>query len=165
MQFRTEQNVAGALPVTFGVRYSIIKTLPTGEVTEVDAKQELDRNDGVQIRFQANEAGYLYVLQRDSQKNWQPFASQRIQPPTPVDIPPKDTVRVDSAGTKEFFAVFSRLALTNLNLVRALAGSAGSLDQQQVFAAGNVGGTRAVITTVSEPASQQVAFPITLKYK
>src|SRR5262249_33792487 len=115
--------------------------------------------------FQADEVGYLYVLQRDPQKNWQPFASQRIQPAMPVVVPPKASLRADSGESKEFFVVFSRQPQINLNRVRAMAVSSKSGEQQLTFSIGGVGETRAVISTVSERASQQVAFPITLKYK
>jgi hypothetical protein len=165
MPFRAERPVVAILPKPFGLRYSIIKTLPSGEVTEVDAKQELGREDEVQIRFQANEAGYLYVLQQDVEKNWQPFASQRIQPAMPAVIPPNGSLHADSGESKELFVVFSRQPQINLNRVRAMAVSSKSMDQQQIFSIGGFGEARAVITTVSEPAAQQVAFPITLKYK
>jgi hypothetical protein len=164
MPFRVEQPVTALLP-PLGVRYSIVKTLPSGEVADVDATQELDRGDEVQIRFQANESGYLYVLQQDSEKNWQPFASQRIQPAMPVVIPPKAGLRTDSGESKELFVVFSRQPQVNLNRVRELAVAWKSVKQQQIFSTGGFGEARAVITTVSEPAAQQVAFPITLKYK
>jgi hypothetical protein len=165
MQFRAEQQAVAALPAPFGLRYSIVKTLPGGELTELDAKQELDRDDEVQIRFQANEAGYLYVLQRDSEKNWQPFASQRIQPAMPVVLPPKGSLLAASGESKELFVVFSRQPQTSLNRVRSIAVSYRGPEQQQVSSIGGFGGARAVITTVPEPAAQQVAFPITLKYK
>ena len=160
MPFRAEQPVVAILPKPFGLRYSIIKTLPSGEVREVEAKQELGREDEVQIRFQANEAGYLYVLQQDVEKNWQPFASQRVQPATPAMIPPKGSLRADSGESKEFFVIFSRRPQINLNRLRAAAASSKSADEQQMFSIGGF-----VITTVSEPAAQQVAFPITLNYK
>jgi hypothetical protein len=153
------------LPAPFGLRYSVVKTLPTGELTEVDAKQELERNDEVAIRFQANQGGYLYVLEQDPQKNWQPFASQRIQPAMPVMVPPQGSLHAESAGNREFFVVFSRQPQTSLNRIRSIAVSSRGPEQQQVFSIGGFGETRAVITTVSEPASQHVAFPITLKYK
>jgi hypothetical protein len=165
MPFRVEQPVTALLPPPWGVRYSIVKTLPSGEVADVDATQELDRGDEVQIRFQANESGYLYVLQQDSEKNWQPFASQRIQPAMPVVIPPKGGLRADSGESKELFVVFSRQPQVNLNRVRELAVARKSVKQQQILSTGGFGEARAVITTVSEPAAQQVAFPITLKYK
>jgi hypothetical protein len=141
--------------VNFGLRYTILKRMPDGTFTEVDPQQELDRQDEVVIRLQANDSGYLSVLQRDAQNRWQPFASDRIQPSVPYTIPRSGSLRASGSGPREFFVTFSRLPLSPT--ARALAVPSQSGRQQAGQAGANAGPTTNV--------SQQVAFPITLKYK
>jgi hypothetical protein len=156
--------VAETLPsVNFGLRYSILKKQPDGTMAEVDPQQELDRKDEVVIRLQANDSGYLYVLQRDAQNRWQPFASDRIQPSVPYTIPRSGSLRARGSGPREFFVTFSRLPLSPTT--RALTVPSQSGRQQGGQAGANAGPTTNVFTNIGEPAAQQVAFPITLKYK
>jgi hypothetical protein len=150
-------------PVNFGLRYSILKKQPGGTFAEVDPQQELDRKDEAVIRLQSNDSGYLYVLQRDAQGRWQPFASGRIQPSVPYTVPRSGSLRAISSGPKEFFVTFSRLPLSPTT--RALAVPSQSGRQQAGQAGANASQTTNVVTNVAEPAAQQVAFPITLKYK
>ena len=133
---------------------------PDGTFAEVDPQQELDRKDEVAIRLQSNDSGYLYVLQRDAQDRWQPFASDRIQPSVPYTIPRTGSLRASGSGSREFFVTFSRLPRSPTTL--ALAVPAPPSGQQ---AGGYLGRETSVVTNVAEPAAQQVAFPITLKYK
>ena len=156
--------VAEALSsVNFGLRYTILKKQPGGTFAEVDPQQELDRKDEVVIRLQANESGYLYVLQRDAQNRWQPFASDSIQRSVPYTIPRSGSLRAKGSGPREFFVTFSRLPLSPTT--RALAVPSQSGRQQGGQAGANAGPTTNVFTNIAEPAAQQVAFPITLKYK
>jgi hypothetical protein len=149
--------------VNFGLRYTVLKKQPGGTFAEVAPQQELDRTDEVVIRLQSNDTGYLYVLQRDVQGRWQPFASGRIQPSVPYTIPSSGSLRANSSGAKEFFVTFSRLPLSPTT--RALAVPSQSGRQQAGQAGANAGPTTNVVTNVAEPPGQQVAFPITLKYK
>jgi hypothetical protein len=146
--------------VNFGLRYSILKKQPDGTFAEVDPQQELDRKDEVMIRLQSNDSGYLYVLQRDAQDRWQPFVSDRIQPSVPYTIPRSGSLRASGSGPLELFVTFSRLPRSPTT--PALAVPAPTTGQQ---AGGNLGRATSVVTNVVEPGAQQVAFPITLKYK
>ena len=157
------QAVEARLGANFGLRFSILKKLPDGTFAEVDPQQDLDRKDEVEIRLQSNDGGYLYVLQRDSQRRWRPFASGRIQPSVPYTIPRSGSLRANGSGPKEFFVTFSRLPLSPTT--RALAVPSQSGRQQAGQTGANAGPSTNVVTNVAEPAAQQVAFPITLKYK
>ncbi len=145
--------VGGAVAPSVNIllRYTILKKQPDGTFAEVDPQQELDRKDEVVIRLQANDSGYLYVLQRDAQNRWQPFASDRIQPSVPYTIPRSGSLRARGSGPREFFVTFSRLPLSPTTGALAVPSQSG---RQQAGQAG-----------IGEPGAQQVAFPITLKYK
>lgn len=159
---RPSLSFRAAESATLGLRYHIMKKLPGGELTEVPAQQELERDDEVIMRFEPAERGYLYVLQRNAQSGWQPFATEFVQEPGPLDLPRNNTVHADSGGSKEFFVVFSRVPLNNINPVRFVAGSANN---PQAVRPMSSFGTTSVVTRVAEPGRQEVSFRITLKYK
>ena len=122
--------IHGYIPFTSSVG------LPDGEVAEVDAAQEFDREDEVMLRFQTRESGYLYVLQQNAEKRWVPLFTALLRPATDYLVPPAGSLHADGPGAKELFVVFSLRPLANVNRY---------------------------VTPVAE--GQRVSFPITLKYK
>jgi hypothetical protein len=89
------------------LQHTILKKLPDGRLMQVDAQQELERDDEIVLRVQANEAGSVSILQQDSEKRWHPLTMERIQASVPLTIPRTGGLRADSPGTKEYQILFS----------------------------------------------------------
>ncbi|PWU04646.1 MAG: hypothetical protein C5B51_16320 [Terriglobia bacterium] len=145
-------------PAVSGLRYQVLVKQPAGGFAEVDAARELDRKDEAVIRFESTEAGYLYVLDRDARNNWQLQANLRITPAAAVNFPQTGAVRGESAGSREFFVVFSRVPLSTAtpeSLVPPQAGLAGAAPGRSTSGPINV----------AQPDTQRTGFPITLRYK
>jgi hypothetical protein len=108
----------------FGVHYSVLRKLAGGEFAEMDPDQALETGDIIELRFESNDSGYLYVMGSGGSRL---VASSFVERLKPYTTPPLES------GEKEFQVVFAR--------------------QPQTTPASG------------QPASQQVSFTITLKYK
>jgi hypothetical protein len=150
---------AAVMPAALAVRYTILKKLVTGEFAPVDPARELEAGDETLIRLEPSESGFLYVLERSDSGDWRPISSDRVQASAPYTVPKSGTFHAERPGPREFLVVFSRQP-------RNFTGSA----QPPVIAiarqerAGAAGSTTYVASTFAAP-SNQVSFPIRLKYK
>lgn len=135
---------------TLGLRYTVYKKSPAGELTEVDPQKELERSDEVVIRFESNEPGFLSVSRLDVPNGSRVIANERLQPSVPYTVPSTGTLRANGPGVNELLVRFSRQPQNALKREAAPAGQAGGV---------------AVLSTNSDPEAQQATFNITLKYK
>jgi len=126
-----------------GLRYTVLKKSPAGELTAVDPRNELNRDDEVVIRFQSSEAGFLSVSQLDVPNGLRVIASERLVPSVPYTVPSSGTLNANSAGSQDLFVMFSRLPQ----------------------AAKKRGESVAVVSTSADVAAEAANFTITLKYK
>jgi hypothetical protein len=103
---------AAEIPL-LGLPHAILRKLPGGGLAEVNPQQVLDRDDEVVIRLQVSQVGYLYLMEKDAQNQWQPFATQRVLRPGSYTLPSAGGIRADSADSKDLYVLFSRVPLTN----------------------------------------------------
>jgi hypothetical protein len=52
----------------FGVRHSVLRKLAGGEFAEMDPDQALEAGDTIELRFESNDSGYLYVMGSDGSR-------------------------------------------------------------------------------------------------
>jgi hypothetical protein len=131
------------------LRYTILRKLPDGEMAPVDSRQPLGPGDETLIRFEAAEAGYLYVLER-STDGLRRIATEQVAPSVAYTVPREGTFHNEGNGPREFQAVFSREPQNVPDRVLGVVAIAG-----QPAAARPVSG--------SEPAPPTLLF-ITLRY-
>jgi hypothetical protein len=93
--------------------HAVLRKLPEGGFAEVSPQQVLDRDDEVFIRLQVNQVGYLYLMQKDAQNQWQALATQHVLTPGSYTLPSAGGIRADSADSKSLDVLFSRVPLTN----------------------------------------------------
>ena len=106
LSFRPQAASASA-----GLRYSILKKLPSGVLQPVDPRQQLAPNDATVIRFMPRESGYLYLLEK-SPNGWRRIAAERIERPAPVILPREGAFHNEGSGPREFQILFLPLVPT-----------------------------------------------------
>ncbi|HEV3333144.1 MAG TPA: hypothetical protein VG096_19290 [Bryobacteraceae bacterium] len=137
-----------AAAARLGLRYTVLKKSPAGDLTAVDPQAELDRGDEVVLRFEATDPGFLSVSQIDVPDGLRTIANSNLLPGVPYSVPITGSARAPGASANEFQVRFSRQPQNALKRQAAASGQAGA-----------VGG----FSTGSEPSS--ATFNITLKYK
>ncbi len=96
-----------APPAPPALRYTILRKLPSGEMASVDSRQPLGPSDETVIRFEAVEAGYLYVLER-SADGLRRIATEQVEPSVAYTVPREGTFHNEGNGPREFQVMFSR---------------------------------------------------------
>jgi hypothetical protein len=134
------------------LRYSILRKLPSGELAPVDSGQALDAGDQTVIRFEAAEAGYLYVFER-SADGLRRIATEQMNPAVPYTVPADGTFREEGNGPRDFQVLFSREPQSEPERVMGRVTNAGR---------GFVGQSVDAISA-SQPAASTRVF-ITLRY-
>lgn len=160
----TANNIA-ALPADsvahLGVRYSVLRKLPGGELVGVEPDQNLAAGDEVELQFQTNDSGYLYVMKGGPGGIWQPLVNRHVERLAQVSIP---VVESEPAGRRDYLVLFSRQTQPSL----------GGAAPQSLVARARDNLTRTVsvqeratyvVDKSSDPASQLVAFTFTLNYQ
>jgi hypothetical protein len=134
-----------------GLRYTVYRKSPAGELTVVDPENELERSDQVVFRFESSEPGFLSVSQLDEANVLRTIASESLLPSVPYTVPSTGSLQAKGA-VSEFRVLFSRQPQSLQKFAPAVRGKI----------AGAAGGAA---PASAEPAAQQATFNITLKYK
>jgi hypothetical protein len=137
--------------VRLGLRFTVLKKSPAGELTELDPQKEMDRNDEVVIRFVSSEAGFLSVSQLNVPNGLHEIANQLLTPSVPYTIPKTGSFRANGTATNEFLVTFSRVALKT--------------EKRAESASSQPGGRASIVSTGADIGPQLANFTITLKYK
>jgi hypothetical protein len=99
-----------------GLRYSLLKRAGAGQ-EEVDPDTEFHAGDRIRLAVEANDSGYLYLINRGSSGAWNVLfpspevagGDNRIQAGIRYEIPAGYTFTFDErAGEEKLFIVFSR---------------------------------------------------------
>ena len=102
--------------VPLGLRYTILK-LVDGRMVEVAPDSVFHAGDRIQVSLEANDAGYLYIVNQGSSGTWKPLfpsaeiedGNNRIEKGRTYVMPPKSRFYFDEqAGEEKLFIVFSR---------------------------------------------------------
>jgi hypothetical protein len=146
-------------PPPLGLLYTVLKRLPNGELAPVDPRQELDSSDETVVRFEPNESGFLYVLER-SGDSWRPIATEQVRSLGSYTVPRDGAFHNEGAGPREFLVLFSLQAQDfpkGAAVVRLIGRPPAPI--QQMF-----GGAASNLVAASAQRPEQVSFSITLKY-
>jgi hypothetical protein len=141
-----------------GVRIDVLRKLPSGAFINTDP-ENLNGNDTVKLRVTPNDSGVLTVLENVNVKGGAAGlvktgpASRMI--PFEVELPPPGR-----SGTREFLVQFTRQA--------GVGGYMNVADQRRLDQASFTDRDEKatyVASKTANPTAQQIAKPITLKYK
>lgn len=144
-----------------GLRYNVVLVEPTGKSQQISSERVLNEGDCFAIDLRANQAGYLYVLARQSSGAWTPLTDM---PGQREALPAGKTVRVPSGacfsihnppGTETLFVVLSRDPRDFYELYESMKTKEGGNEQLSAAVAHmdeKFGGTRDItIARVGEP--------------
>jgi hypothetical protein len=141
-----------------GLRYSILRRAPNGQLTPVNPGEGLDAGDEIVLRMEPNDTGYLSVFEHDPDGAWRPLVNTPAERMAVVNVPQNGALPFAGSANKELFVVFTRQPQQTAYPVPE-----ARLDQilnanpaEQV--------TYAVSTSTIGPA-QTLAFPITLTHR
>ena len=161
---RSASVVAPAAPVPhLGLRYAVLRRGPDGQFTAVDPSAVFTTAEPLRLLFEPNDAGYLYVLQREASGGWRQLFGESVQRRERVQVPSSGSLAYDEPGIKELYAVFTRApepAFANLQ--------PGVLDQRlrgSLLLQKSADKALYIVNTNPVPQSQQVAFAITLSVR
>ena len=151
------EKVAATPVLQIGLRYSVLRQLPTGQFAAAIPNEVLDAADQFQVKLEANEAGSIAVFEQGAE-GWQQLSSGRIERLTPYTVPASGTLAFDGAATKDLFVVFSRQPQQSPYPVPE-----ARLDQ--VINANPGERLTYVVSTAAPAQAQTIAFPINLTHK
>jgi len=128
---------ATILPVSMreplGIRYTVLQRTDSGR-TEISPDTLFHSGDHIQLKVEANEDGYLYIINRGASGTWRPLfpsgeasgPSNRISRARSYVVPEGYQFTFDeNAGEEKLFLVFSREPEPSLeNLIRSLSAKA-----------------------------------------
>jgi Domain of unknown function (DUF4384) len=106
-----------------GLRYTILKVVGTDKV-EMLPQTAFQSGDGIQLRIEPNDDGYLYIVHQGTSGNWQflfphPKAndgSNRVDRGKSYILPPNSLMRFSGKpGIEKLFVVLSRVPEQNLD--------------------------------------------------
>lgn len=110
-------NAAAQPERPLGLRYSLLKHMGGSRYDEVDPDTVFRAGDKIRVNVQANDSGYLYIVQRGSSGAWGVmFPSPEIESGNnhvasqrPYDLPPGGRFTFDEqAGEEKLFIILSR---------------------------------------------------------
>ena len=150
-----------------GVRYGLLRRGADGEYRSAPLDTTLHPGDAVRVRLEPNDAGYVYLFERDATGGWRLAATERVEPRQPSFLPAAGALQYDSPGRKELLLVLSRQedpALAGMETAQldalARAGDAGIL-----HAAASSEDSAYAVETRPQTGPQRVAFEIILEYR
>jgi len=151
------------LAPNFGLRYSVLRATPSGAFLDVDPATVFTSGEQVRLVFEANDDGYLYVLQREAGGGWRLLFGDRIKRRVRREVPARGALAYDEPGVKRLFVLFSRTP------ERAIARLDPSVIEERVRA-GQVmekGADQSVyiVTKGAVLSAQQVGVSILLTYR
>jgi hypothetical protein len=146
-----------------GIRYSVLRLGAGGGFDEIDPATIFSRGDQVRLAFEANDAGYLYVLQREAGGGWRLLASEQLDRRVRRIVPGDGAIAYDEPGAKQLYVFFTRqpdptLASANPTVLDARV--RGSLLVQK-----GEGTSTYVVSTGAIAQAQQLGHTITLNYR
>jgi hypothetical protein len=107
---------SGAAPL--GLRYTLLRLAADGSSTEVPNDTVFRSGDRIRLSVEANDRGYLYVINQGSSGTWKPMfpapeiedGDNRVEAIRPYIVPPGNHVFTfqSGAGTDNLFIVVSR---------------------------------------------------------
>jgi hypothetical protein len=138
-----------------GLRYTLHR-IPPAASEDLNPSQELASVDNLQLSLQANDGGYLYVFERDAAGQWTLRASEPVARMAPYLLPHTGSLAFPPAGNLELFVLFSRQPINPED--RQL-----TPHENQAITGAAVDRAVYVVSTRADLASQQLAFPLTLR--
>ena len=145
-------DAAGAATRNLGMRYTVLKRLPSGELAPVNPNESREAADEIVLRVEPNDQGYLSIFEHEANGAWRLFSGSRTERMISYDV------ALEGSGGKELFVVFTRQPQSPPYRVPETP-----LDQLSSFNqaenATYVASTRTVVQ------AQTLAFPITLTTK
>ena len=139
-----------------GLRYTEWQRPPGGMFEQVIPDAGLNAGDEIQLQLQANDLGYLYVLERGADGAWNLLATDRLSRMAVYTVPQSGALRPDGSGVLDLFVLLSRRPLSEQERQPF-----SPVDQQ--VTANPAERATYVASTASAPATQRIGFPITLR--
>ena len=147
---------AGASPAPhLGLRYTL-RRIPPATPEELNPSQELASVENLQLSFQANDGGYIYIFERDAANQWMLRASEPVARMTPYLLPRAGSLAFPPAGNLDLLVLFSRQPINPED--RDLTARE---DQAITVAPADRAGY--VVSTAADLPAQKLAFPLTLR--
>jgi len=152
-----------------GLRYTVLRRAFDGAFAEVEPATAFERGDQIRLVFLPNDAGYLYVMQRDTSGGWRLLANNRVERRFQFQVTRSGALAYDEPGVKELYVIFSRnpepefATLDPRQLEQRLRGSV--LVQKADVAPDRGDQGVYIVNTSNLPQTQQVAFAIRLTYR
>ena len=153
-------------PPYLGLRYRVLRRDPEGAFSTVDPDTVFRTGDQVRVIFEPNDAGYLYLFERETAGAWRLLASDRVERLAAYQVPRTGAMRDQEPGVRRLYAVFSRradtaLAGTDPAALEARLGA--SLLKQKPGDQQGRGDRDVYVVNAGEPSqSQQVVVEVTL---
>jgi len=144
-----------ALAPHLGLRYTL-QRIPPATPEALNPAQELASVENLQLSFQANDGGYVYIFERDAADQWMLRASEPVARMAPYLVPRTGSLAFPSAGNLELFVLFSRQSINPED--RDLTARE---DQAITVAPADRAGY--VVSTAPDLLAQKLAFPLTLR--
>lgn len=139
-----------------GLRYTVWQRPPGGIFEQVTPDAGLNSGDEIELQLQANDLGYLYVLERGAGGAWNLLATDRLSRMAVHTVPQSGALRPDASGALELFVLLSRRPLSEQERQPS-----SPVDQQVT---GNPAERATYVASTSgAPAAQRIGFPITLR--
>ena len=105
---RTAARVPSAATTHLGLRYSVLLQNAAGEFVQTNPTQTFRATDSLRLLFEPNDAGYLYVLQRETGGGWRRLFGGPVEARTQYSVPATGALNYSQPGIKELFVLMGR---------------------------------------------------------
>lgn len=139
-----------------GLRYTVWRRPADGIFEQTALGAGLNAGDRVELQLQANDSGYLYVLERGADGMWNVLTTDRLARMAMYTIPQGGALRLGDSGVLELFVLFARRPLAEQERVPVAAG-------EQQISQSPAERAMYVASTSNDPAAQRIGFQITLR--
>lgn len=106
-----------------GLRYSILKKTPSGEIVEIDSESSFQSGDSIRVTVESSDIAYLYIVNKGSSGRWNVLfpskgiagGANRVEPDYRYVIPPGGWFTFDEqVGEEDLFILLSRTPVDDL---------------------------------------------------
>ncbi len=161
--------VYAPVSANLGLRYTLLLKGEYGGFAPIDPSTTVRAGDALQIQFESNDAGQLYLFERIAGGGWRPVEHASLAAHGIQILPSAKPLVYSAGGNHELFAIFTRQPIDpqTVQLQQLVAQSRGKMllesDAPSTRANKSRDKSVYVVHTGTPPASQMLVFEIVLR--